>query len=80
MAAVDTAEDSISEIPLDEDGRVTMRFRLIPAGEFLMGSRGYSLNEEPIHRVVIPEPFRMGETPVTQAQFAVWTASADYER
>ena len=80
MAAVDTAEDSISEIRLDEDGLVTMRFRLIPAGEFLMGSRGYSLDEEPIHRVVISEPFRMGETPVTQAQFAVWTASADYER
>lgn len=55
--------------------RVEMAFRLIPAGSFLMGSRGYEANEAPIHRVVIPEPFWMAETPVTQAQFAVWTVA-----
>jgi len=41
-----------------------------------MGSRGYSAIEEPIHRVVIEEDFWMGEVPVTQAQFAVWTRAA----
>ena len=58
---------------------VTMAFRQIPACPegFLMGSRGYNVNEEPIHRVVIPELFWMAETPVTQAQFAVWTQQAD---
>jgi formylglycine-generating enzyme required for sulfatase activity len=57
---------------------VSMRFCRIPACPegFLMGSRGYDANEEPIHRVVIPEPFWMAETPVTQAQFAVWTQQA----
>ena len=52
-----------------------MAFRLIPAGSFRMGSRGYSPREEPIHWVTIPEPFWMAETPVTQAQFALWTSS-----
>jgi formylglycine-generating enzyme required for sulfatase activity len=50
-----------------------MAFRLIPAGKFRMGSRGYNPNEEPVHEVEIPEPFWMAETPVTQAQFALWT-------
>lgn len=52
-----------------------MAFRLIPAGEFWMGSlaeAGYGA-EEPRHRVVITEPFWMAETPVTQEQFAVWS-------
>ncbi len=39
---------------------VSMEFRLLPAGEFRMGSRGHSSYEEPIHRVVITRPFYMG--------------------
>lgn len=54
-------------------GGLTMSFRLIPAGSFRMGSRGADSTEEPIHWVKVPEPFWMAETPVTQAQFAVWT-------
>ena len=50
-----------------------MAFRIIPAGSFRMGSRGYSADEEPIHRVRIPRPFWMAETPVTRAQWALWT-------
>jgi formylglycine-generating enzyme required for sulfatase activity len=49
-----------------------MTFRLILAGEFRMGQRGEYEDEEPQHRVVIPDDFWMGETPVTQAQFAAW--------
>ena len=58
---------------------VKMAFRLIPAGSFRMGSRGYYPDEEPVHRVVIPEPFWMAETPVTQGQFAVWTRAEKIE-
>ena len=54
-------------------GGVPMRFCRIPAGEFRMGARGFSPDEEPVHRVRIVEDFWLGETPVTQAQFAVWT-------
>lgn len=43
----------------------------IPAGEFLMGSDGAGENfdEAPRHRVVIPRPFRMGVTEVTNRQY-----------
>ncbi len=51
---------------------VSMAFRCIPAGTFLMGSRGYYTREEPIHSVTLSE-FWLAETPVTQAQFALWT-------
>jgi formylglycine-generating enzyme required for sulfatase activity len=45
---------------------------------FLMGSRGYGAEEEPRHRVVIPAPFYLGDTPLTQAQFGEWTGSEAY--
>lgn len=57
-------------------GGVEMPFRFIPPtppGGFRMGSRGINPNEEPIHRVVIDRGFWLGETPVNQEQFAVWT-------
>jgi formylglycine-generating enzyme required for sulfatase activity len=52
---------------------VEMAFRRIPKGSFRMGSRGCDASEEPIHRVTISEDFWMADTPVTQAQFAIWT-------
>jgi formylglycine-generating enzyme required for sulfatase activity len=46
---------------------------LIPAGEFLMGSlpteEGHQTRESPQHRVAIGQPFFMGQTPITQAQW-----------
>jgi formylglycine-generating enzyme required for sulfatase activity len=44
-----------------------------------MGSRGYYDAEEPIHTVTIAEPFWLAETPVTQAQFALWTRADGIE-
>lgn len=58
---------------------VEMAFRLIPAGSFRMGSRGYHIVEEPVHLVNISEAFFLAETPVTQAQFALWTKSAEID-
>ncbi len=55
---------------------VDMRFRYIPAGRFRMGQRGmgeqdpWFFNEEPPHDVVIERGFWLGETPVTQTQYA----------
>ena len=50
-----------------------MSFCKIPKGEFRMGSRGYYGDEEPAHVVRIAEDFWLGEYPVTQEQFGVWT-------
>jgi len=72
-------------------GDIPLEFRAIPpvpvqeqalaSGQplsFLMGSRGKATDEEPRHRVIIPEPFYLGVTPVTQAQFEAWTRSREY--
>jgi formylglycine-generating enzyme required for sulfatase activity len=58
---------------------VEMAFRLIPAGAFRMGSRGNYPAEEPGHQVRIAQPFWLAETPVTQAQFALWTEAEGIE-
>jgi formylglycine-generating enzyme required for sulfatase activity len=52
-------------------------FRFIPPGEFLMGARGFSPREEPAHRVRIERPFWLGETPVTNEQYAVFHTGAE---
>jgi len=45
-----------------------MKFTLIPAGEFVMGSEE-SDSEKPVHRVKISKPFYFGTYPVTQKQW-----------
>ena len=59
------------DIPLPglTDSDVPFRFRRIPAGSFWMGQRGGAPDEEPVHRVEIPEPFLIGVWPVTQKQY-----------
>jgi len=51
---------------------IGMKLRLIPAGEFTMGSPGtesYFSKYETQHRVSIAKPFYLGETEVTQEQY-----------
>lgn len=58
-----------ADLTLTLPGDVPMFFRRIPAGDFLMGSRGKYRDEEPIHRVVMPEDFYLATFVVTQAQY-----------
>jgi uncharacterized protein (TIGR02996 family) len=52
---------------------VGMRFALVPAGTFLMGSppaeQGRRQDEGPQHAVTISRPFWLGACPVTQAEY-----------
>ncbi|MBN1788829.1 MAG: formylglycine-generating enzyme family protein [Sedimentisphaerales bacterium] len=52
---------------------VSIRFILIPAGEFLMGSSNKEKqrqpDEGPVHQVTISRPFYMGKFEVTQLQY-----------
>ena len=51
---------------------IGMKLRLIPAGEFMMGSPGtesYRDDNETPHRVSITKPFYLGVTEVTQEQY-----------
>ena len=67
------AEAASQLIELDCGSGVEMKLILIPAGEFMMGSpdseKGRNKNEGPQHRVTISNPFYMGVTQVTQAQW-----------
>jgi formylglycine-generating enzyme required for sulfatase activity len=46
-----------------------MRFALIPAGEFQMGSTSGDEDERPVHAVRISKPFYLGTNEVTQDQW-----------
>jgi formylglycine-generating enzyme required for sulfatase activity len=66
---------------LDKRRTVPLIFRPIPEGEFTMGARGESANEEPPHRVMITKPFYLAAFPTTQAQWRVlvkkWNSECD---
>jgi formylglycine-generating enzyme required for sulfatase activity len=47
---------------------IGMKFTLIPAGEFNMGSEEYNV-EKPVHKVKINIPFYLGTYPVTHAEW-----------
>jgi formylglycine-generating enzyme required for sulfatase activity len=51
-----------------QDNRIGMKFSLIPAGEFYMGSEE-SDDEKPVHKVKIKNPFYLGSYPVTQREW-----------
>ncbi|REJ90099.1 MAG: hypothetical protein DWQ34_18090 [Planctomycetota bacterium] len=66
-------------VPVEFENSIGMRFRLIPPGEFLMGSSeaeiekytqgGFPGSEDPPHPVVLTQPFYLGVTEVTQQQY-----------
>ena len=58
---------------------VELAVRYIPPDEFRMGGRRGRSEEEPVSRVGIARGFWLGEKPVTQAQFRVWTAAKGEE-
>ena len=61
---------------------IGMKMVLIPAGEFLMGSKVLDPDaddfELPQHRVRITQPFYLGTHEVTQAQFRQFVEDAEY--
>lgn len=52
-----------------QDNRSGIVFRLVPAGEFQMGSAAGDADEAPVHKVRITRPFYLAETETTQAQW-----------
>ncbi len=62
------------EVRLGED--LSIRCVLVPAGEFLMGNQTGSGDETPLAQVRIEQPFYMGCTEVTNAQFRAVAASS----
>ena len=62
-----------AELPEDHTNAIGMQFKLIPAGEFMMGSPANdpdkSDDETPQHRVRITKPFYLSVCEVTQGEF-----------
>ncbi len=48
---------------------IGMKFKLIEAGEFMMGSEKGAPDEKPVHKVKITKPFYIGVYEVTQSQY-----------
>jgi formylglycine-generating enzyme required for sulfatase activity len=61
-------------LPREISNLIGMKFVLVPAGRFLMGSPpdevGRGVDEGPQHEVTITKPFYLAVYPVTQAQYA----------
>jgi formylglycine-generating enzyme required for sulfatase activity len=57
------------ERQIELGGGVTMKLARIPAGQFVMGQADGEPDEQPLARVVIPEPFWMGVCEVTNQQY-----------
>jgi formylglycine-generating enzyme required for sulfatase activity len=69
---VETEKENISieepEKIAKQGNSIGMKFTLIPAGEFNMGSEGIH-DEKPVHKVKINNPFYLGTYPVTQREW-----------
>lgn len=53
-----------------DSNSIGMKFTLIQAGEFMMGSEAYLIfDEQPVHKVTISKPFYLGTYPVTQREW-----------
>ena len=76
-AARQQAAGGPSERELDLGAGVPMRFRLIPAGQFVMGDvRGFA-DEASASTVTIERPFYLGQFEVTNAQYAQFDPAHD---
>jgi formylglycine-generating enzyme required for sulfatase activity len=89
-AKVDASMKSVEAIPQTSQGiesgasitnSIGMRLRLIPAGEFLMGSPDGEgePGEHPQHRVRITRPFYLGVYEVTRGQFRRFVDETGYQ-
>jgi len=63
------------KVPLSDE--MNMEFKLIPSGQFVMGSDDGAVDEYPTGPVKIEKPFYMASTEVTNAQYALFDASHD---
>jgi formylglycine-generating enzyme required for sulfatase activity len=84
-----TAEEFQSETakainePVELNNSIDMKLRLVPAGEFMMGSpreeQGRGNDEGPPHRVRITKPFYIGAYEVTLGQFRAFVDATNYK-
>ena len=75
LAATDAVDPKNAEDQPREIEDLAMRLMPIAPGRFTMGSNAGDEDEKPVHAVVISRNFWLGQTEVTQAQWAAVMAS-----
>ena len=68
-ASHDSAPGVLVDMPGDITNELGMKFRHIPAGEFMMGTPEIAGAAKPVHRVRITRSFHLGACEVTQDQY-----------
>ena len=63
------------EIAIELKNGFTMRLRLVPAGEFVMGSNNGFFDEGPATLAKVEKPFYMGQLEVSNAQYAFFDST-----
>jgi len=78
LPALVIADEPAKTLALELGNGVKLDLVLVPAGEFEMGAPEAEKErqdaETPLHKVVISQPFYMGETEVTNAQYRAFRA------
>jgi formylglycine-generating enzyme required for sulfatase activity len=80
-AQAQTAAAARLRLPLEINSPSSIKFRLIPPGEFIMGSPSNERDREPDevpHRVRISRPFHLAVHEVTRGQFRHFVESTGY--
>ena len=67
--------DAASGLPLKVKNDLNMVFRLIPSGDFSMGSSDGDSDEAPIRKLKISVPFYLMESPVSNVQYERFQAN-----
>lgn len=62
-------QKELEQVSYDLGNNVSMKFRKIPAGKFVMGSNEETPAESPAHAMTISSPYWMGETEVSLEQY-----------
>ncbi|HUE16647.1 MAG TPA: SUMF1/EgtB/PvdO family nonheme iron enzyme [Planctomycetaceae bacterium] len=70
--------------PVEDTNTIGMKFRLVPPGEFIMGSLDSDhpslyASAKPPHKVRITRPFYLGANEVTRGQFAEFVKATGYK-
>jgi formylglycine-generating enzyme required for sulfatase activity len=83
LSALVTLKPEAARLDLITTKTAGIRLKLIPAGEFQMGSadddKDAFNDEKPQHRVRITKPFYLGVTEVTRGQFRVFVDDTGYK-
>jgi formylglycine-generating enzyme len=70
--------ETVTSGKVSQKDKTNVKMKFIPAGKFLMGSKGWGEFEEPIHEVFVDE-FLIDETSVTNVEFSKFVQETNFK-